>query len=279
MDQFPGVAVVTGAARGIGAAIVAGFAESGCYRIAITDILETELTDLRHSLLTRFNGEPQDDPNGLTILAVPGDITSEPFIESFMTTAKTKFTRIDYLVNVAGVGKPYRRSIEVDVQEFDFINNVNYRAAWLCSRAALKIMTVQEPLSSPSPGTNEGWTRPPQRGSIVNIASQLGVVSRPGASAYCASKAAVIGMTRADAIDYSKDAIRVNAVCPGIVETEMTTSDGVVREGLVDSVDIAPMGRMGHVREIADCVLFLSSYRASFVQGHAMVVDGGYVIN
>ncbi|KAL2845149.1 hypothetical protein BJX68DRAFT_256926 [Aspergillus pseudodeflectus] len=281
MDQFPGVAVVTGAARGIGAAIVTGFAESGCHRIAITDILETELGELRQSLLTRFNGNPNDDPKGLTILAVPGDITSEPFIESFFTTTKTAFSRIDYLVNVAGVGKPYRRSIEVDVQEFDFINNVNYRAAWLCSRAALKIMTVQEPLPSPSPsaGTNESWTRPPQRGSIVNIASQLGVVSRPGASAYCASKAAVIGMTRADAIDYSKDAIRVNAVCPGIVETEMTTLDGVVREGLRESVNIAPMGRMGNVREIADCVLFLSSYRASFVQGHAMVVDGGYVIN
>ncbi|KAL3494421.1 hypothetical protein BJX62DRAFT_39794 [Aspergillus germanicus] len=277
MDQFPGVAVVTGAARGIGAAIVTGFAESGCHRIAITDILETELAQLRKSLLTRFN--PKNDPEGLTILAVPGDITSEPFIESFFNTAKTKFSRIDYLVNVAGVGKPYRRSIEVDVQEFDFINNVNYRAAWLCSRAALRIMTAQEPFSSPSEGTNEDWTRPPQRGSIVNIASQLGVVSRPGASAYCASKAAVIGMTKADAIDYSKDSIRVNAVCPGIVETEMTTSDGVVIEGLRESVNIAPMGRMGNVREIADCVLFLSSYRASFVQGHAMVVDGGYVIN
>jgi NAD(P)-dependent dehydrogenase (short-subunit alcohol dehydrogenase family) len=140
-------------------------------------------------------------------------------------------------------------------------------------------MTVQDPLPSPSNDTNEGWIRPPQRGSIVNIASQLGVVSRPGASAYCASKAAVIGMTKADAIDYSKDLIRVNAVCPGIVETEMTTSDGIVIEGLRESVNIAPMGRMGNVREIADCVLFLSSYKASFVQGHAMVVDGGYVIN
>ncbi|KAL2829083.1 hypothetical protein BJY01DRAFT_255160 [Aspergillus pseudoustus] len=275
MGDFPGVAVITGAARGIGAAIVTGFAESGCRRIAITDILETELADLRKSLLARVN--PQDDPEGLTILALPGDITSESFIEEFITAAKTRFGRIDYLVNIAGVGKPYRRSVEVEVQEFDFINNVNYRAAWLCSRAALRIMTAQEPLASP--GNNEGWTRPAQRGSVVNIASQLGLVSRPGASAYCASKAAVIGMTKADAIDYSKDSIRVNCVCPGVVETEMTTLSGVVREGLKESVNIAPMGRMGHVREIADCVLFLSSYKASFVQGHAMVVDGGYIIN
>ncbi|KAL2802508.1 hypothetical protein BJX63DRAFT_440828 [Aspergillus granulosus] len=275
MDHFPGVAVVTGAARGIGAAIATGFAESSCHRIAITDILETELIGVCKSLLTRFN--PKDDPEGLTILALPGDITSEPFIEEFFNAVKAKFGRVDYLINVAGVGKPYRRSVEIDVQEFDFINNVNYRAAWLCSRTALRIMTAQEPLASP--GNNEGWARPAQRGSIVNIASQLGLVSRPGASAYCASKAAVIGMTRADAIDYSKDSIRVNCVCPGIIETEMTTSSGVVREGLVDSIDIAPMGRMGNVREIADCVLFLSSYRASFVQGHAMVADGGYIIN
>ncbi|KAL3456520.1 hypothetical protein BJX64DRAFT_281283 [Aspergillus heterothallicus] len=277
MTDFPGVAVVTGAARGIGAAIVTGFAESGCKRIAITDILEPELTQLRTTLLARFN--PTTDPAGLTILSLLGDITSEPFIDSLLTATKSTFGRVDYLVNVAGVGKPYRRSIEVDVQEFDFINNVNYRAAWLCSRAALRIMTEQEPLDSPG-NPHDGWTRPAQRGSVVNIASQLGIVSRPGASAYCASKAAVIGMTKADAIDYAKDAIRVNCVCPGIVETEMTTtSAGVVREGLAESVNIAPMGRMGNVREIADCVLFLSSYRASFVQGHAMVVDGGYVIN
>ncbi|KAL2826874.1 hypothetical protein BDW59DRAFT_160761 [Aspergillus cavernicola] len=285
MDSLPGVAVVTGAARGIGAAIATAFVESGCRRLAITDILSSELTNLHQSLLTHFGSL------GLTVFSLYGDITSESFIDEFITGAQATFGRIDYLVNVAGVSKPFNRSIDVPSSEFDFINNVNSRAAWLCSRAVLRVMLSQEPLPSPDseqdtaatttgPQGSSRWRRPPQRGSIVNVASQLGIVSRPGASAYCASKAAVIGMTRADAIDYSKDLIRVNCVCPGLVSTDMTTSsEGVVNEGLAGSVEIAPMGRMGDVREVADCVLFLSSWRASFVQGHAMVVDGGYVIN
>ena len=86
-------------------------------------------------------------------------------------------------------------------------------------------------------------------------------------------------MTRCDAIDYSKDNIRVNCVCPGVIETPMTTSSQEVRERLAPSVLVAPMGRMGKPEEIADAALFLCSSRASFVQGHAMVVDGGYIIN
>jgi NAD(P)-dependent dehydrogenase (short-subunit alcohol dehydrogenase family) len=98
-------------------------------------------------------------------------------------------------------------------------------------------------------------------------------------AAYCASKAAIIGMTRADAIDYSADGIRVNCVCPGVIETPMTTGDEEVRARLQPAVDIAPMKRMGKPEEVADAVLFLCSTFASFVQGHALVVDGGYIIN
>lgn len=99
------------------------------------------------------------------------------------------------------------------------------------------------------------------------------------AAAYCASKSAVIGMTRCDAIDYSKDDIRVNCVCPGVIKTAMTTGTEEVTERLAPAVRIAPMERMGLPDEIADAVLFLCSPRASFVQGHALVVDGGYTIN
>lgn len=89
----------------------------------------------------------------------------------------------------------------------------------------------------------------------------------------------MIGLTRADAIDFSKDLIRVNCVCPGVIDTNMTTSSPERVEAMAPAVQIAPMGRMGDPREVADAVLFLSSSRASFVQGHALVVDGGYVIN
>ncbi|KAL4896035.1 hypothetical protein BDV59DRAFT_171871 [Aspergillus ambiguus] len=134
-------------------------------------------------------------------------------------------------------------------------------------------MLHQDPLPSHDPN------RSPQRGAIVNIASQLGIVGRPAAPSYCGSKAAVIALTRSDAIDYSEDGIRVNCVCPGVIETPMTTYNEEVRERLRPAIDIAPMRRMGKPEEVADTVLFLCSTFASFVQGHALVVDGGYIIN
>lgn len=98
-------------------------------------------------------------------------------------------------------------------------------------------------------------------------------------AAYCASKSAVIGMTRGDAIDYSKDHIRVNAVCPGLIKTAMTSGTKELDDRMGSAVNIAPIRRYGFPREIADSILFLCSTKASFVQGHAMVVDGGYVVN
>lgn len=101
----------------------------------------------------------------------------------------------------------------------------------------------------------------------------------PGTAPYCASKAAIINMTRADAIDYSADGIRINCVCPGVIETPLTTGSEEVTQRLKPAVDIAPMRRMGRPDEVANAVLFLCSSQASFIQGHALVVDGGYTIN
>lgn len=98
-------------------------------------------------------------------------------------------------------------------------------------------------------------------------------------AAYSASKAAVIAMTRGDAIDYAKHGIRVNCICPGIIETPMTTFDARVKQMLTEAADIAPMKRMGRPEEVADCAIFLCSPKASFVQGASLVVDGGYTIN
>ncbi|OJJ05523.1 hypothetical protein ASPVEDRAFT_45053 [Aspergillus versicolor CBS 583.65] len=269
---FPGAALVTGAAGGIGAATAIAFAKAGCTRIAITDIQPAALDKTRDDILSKSKNKD------INVLAISGDITSEPFIETLITSAFNTLGRLDYVVNCAGVlQNDFARSTDVSTQQFDFINGVNYRGTWLVSRAALRRMLTQTPLKEEEDG-GESW-RPGQRGSIVNVASQLGVVSRAGAAAYCASKAAVIGLTRADAIDFSKDLIRVNCVCPGVIDTNMTTSSPERVEAMAPAVKIAPMGRMGDPREVADAVLFLSSSRASFVQGHALVVDGGYVIN
>ncbi|KAK4942291.1 hypothetical protein LTR10_017897 [Elasticomyces elasticus] len=263
---FPGVAVVTGAGGvGIGAHVALAFATEGCSRIAITD--------LNADLLQQTKAKIQATAPQVEVLCESGDITNSQFVSTFMKRVVDKFNRIDYAVNCAGILGQDERSHEMDISSFDAVNNVNYRGCWMSSRAELQEMLKQEPLPGLTP------SRPAQRGAIVNIASQLGIVSRPKAAAYCASKSAVIGMTRADAIDYSKDNIRINCVCPGVIRTAMTTGTDEVTERLAPAVRIAPMDRMGLPEEVADAVLFLCSPKASFVQGHAMVVDGGYIIN
>ncbi|CZR45303.1 uncharacterized protein FPRO_15522 [Fusarium proliferatum ET1] len=259
MSIFNGVALVTGAASGIGRETALSFAREGCKRIVIVDRDAKKLDDTELAIKESF----QD----VQVLALPTDISKEEDIENLYSQTTKTYGRVDYVVN--GVLSNNKRSHESSIEEFDMINNVNYRGCWLSSRAAIQRMLKQDPLP-----THDG--RPGVRGSIVNIASQLGVVGRPAAPAYCGSKAAVISMTRCDAIDYSKDLIRVNAVCPGLIDTAMTRPQADV---LSPAINIAPMGRMGSPQEVADCILFLASSKASFVQGAAMMVDGGYVIN
>ncbi|CAO2652319.1 Nn.00g006020.m01.CDS01 [Neocucurbitaria sp. VM-36] len=258
-----GAAIVTGAGgTGIGNAVAKGFARSGCSRIAITDIRPDTLQQTRSEILA-IN-------SSIEVFSQAGDIADEDFVNSFTDEAFTKFERLDYSANCAGIlgGKPIKAT-EMTTEAFDRLNDINYRGSWLSCRAQLRNMLKQQPPRE--------W--PQQRGSIVNIASQLGLVARPGAAAYCASKAAIINMTRANAIDYSEDGIRVNCICPGVIETPMTQGPPEMREALKPAIDIAPMKRMGTPDEVADAVLFLCSSRASFIQGHALVVDGGYTIN
>ncbi|KAI0128786.1 short-chain dehydrogenase [Xylariales sp. AK1849] len=260
--KFPGVAFITGAGgTGIGAAVAKGFARSGCTRIAITDINKKSLDSTRQAIL-EINPKVQ-------VTTREGDISEESFVNSFVGDISKTFSRLDYAVNCAGILTEPLRSTEVPVAMFDRVTNINYRGTWLSSRAALAQMLRQKPIPE----------QPDHKGAVVNIASQLGIVARPGAAAYCASKAAIINMTRSDAIDYSRDGIRVNCVCPGVIETPMTTSSKEMKEVLRPAIDIAPMRRMGTPDEVANAVLFLCSTQASFIQGHALVVDGGYTIN
>jgi NAD(P)-dependent dehydrogenase (short-subunit alcohol dehydrogenase family) len=180
--RLPGVALITGAGGtginqtlpctdqltyttsiGIGAAVAKAFARSGCTRIAITDVNKETLAQTQASIL-KISPQAQ-------VLCVDGDISDESFVTSFADQVAKKFSRLDYAVNSAGILGASLRSHETPVEAFDKINKVNYRGSWLCSRAALRLMLKQEPLDE----------HPEQRGSIVNIASQLGVVARPSA--------------------------------------------------------------------------------------------------
>ncbi|KAI7287389.1 NAD(P)-binding protein [Hortaea werneckii] len=268
--MFPGVALVTGAASGIGQATAVSFAKEGCSQIVIADRNVNGLNET-HSRVR------EAAPN-CSVLSVQTDVSDQDSVQALINKAVETFGRLDYVCNSAGTLSNNERSHETSLEEFDRINNINYKGCWLCSRAEIQQMLKQEPLA-----THDG--RPGNRGSVVNIASQLGIVGRPAAPAYCGSKAAVISMTRCDvrfhpttppAIDYSKDNIRVNCICPGVIETPMTTPNMDV---LGPAISIAPMNRPGTAQEVADCVLFLCSSKATFVQGSAMVVDGGYVIN
>ncbi|KAJ4387861.1 hypothetical protein N0V93_008464 [Gnomoniopsis smithogilvyi] len=239
IDKFPGVVLITGAGgTGIGAAVARGFALAGCTRIAITDINSDTLASTAQSI-SQINPKAE-------VLDTVGSISDETFVEKLVNGTVEKFGRLDYVVNCAGVLGDALRSSDTPISLFDRINDVNYKGSWMVSRAALAQMVKQDVLPE----------HPGQRGSIVNIASQLGLVGRPEA-----------------------DGIRVNCVCPGVIRTPMTTGTPETEERMKPAVDIAPMKRMGTPEEIANAVLFLSSSDASFVQGHALVVDGGYTIN
>ncbi|KAI9162863.1 short chain dehydrogenase reductase [Paramyrothecium foliicola] len=255
MNQFRGVALITGAGgTGIGAAVAKAFATVGCSRIAITDHNEKTLAET-HREITKINPRAE-------VWSSVGDISNPSFATAFVRDITRTFSRIDYSIHCAGILGTAQKSHETSIEDFDRINNVNYKGTWLMSRAALAQMIQQEPLHD----------HPKQRGSVVNVASQLGIVARPQA-------AAIINMTKADAIDYSSELVRVNCVCPGVIATPMTTGSKEVEERLRPAVEIAPMARMGTPEEVADAILFLCSSQASFIQGHALVVDGGYTIN
>ncbi|KAK1718546.1 short chain dehydrogenase [Colletotrichum lupini] len=260
MTLFSGVAVVTGAASGIGRQVAISFAREGCKRIALLDRDEDGALETAR-MCREANGETRT-------FVMEIDNRNDEDIASCMENVVEEWGRIDYAVNCAGMFGPKAPSHLLTPAEFDEITNINYRGTWLCSRAELTHMIKQESMK-----THDG--RPGNRGVIVNVASNLSLVSRPETPAYNASKAAILSMTRSDAIDYAKYNIRVNCVCPGIIDTPMTSE--------VSSDDpmiaVAPMKRKGTPQEVADAVLFLCSSKASFIHGASLSVDGGYVIN
>jgi NAD(P)-dependent dehydrogenase (short-subunit alcohol dehydrogenase family) len=166
MRKLDHLTYTVGLHLGIGAAVAKAFARSGCTRIAITDLNRETLMQTQASIL---NISPQAQ-----VLSVDGDISDESFVTNLAAQVADKFSRLDYAVNCAGILGASLRSHETPVDAFDRINKVNYRGSWLCSRAALGLMLKQQPLDE----------HPEQRGSIVNIASQLGIVGRPSAGKY-----------------------------------------------------------------------------------------------
>lgn len=241
------VAVITGAASGIGAACARRFAAEGA-QIAGFDVAEPSAE--QRAAVERHSG---------AALWERVDVRDEASIERAVGATLARFGRIDALVNAAGVSG-HGAVDELDAAEWDRIVGINLRGTFLVSKHVVRTMKAQ------------------RSGSVVNLASIEGIEGMQMQAAYNASKGGVVLLTRNMAIDYGAFGVRVNCLCPGFIETPMTKLlDTPGLEGIRQHfIDMHMLRRPGRPEEVAACALFLCSEDASFVTGHALVVDGGF---
>ncbi|MFK3794235.1 SDR family oxidoreductase [Pseudomonas piscis] len=241
------VALVTGAANGIGRATAQAFAAQGL-KVVVAD-LDAAGGEGTVALIREAGGEA---------LFVSCNVTREADVQQLMARTIEAYGRLDYAFNNAGIEIEKGRLAEGSLDEFDAIMGVNVKGVWLCMKYQLPLLLAQG------------------GGAIVNTASVAGLGAAPKMSIYAASKHAVIGLTKSAAIEYAKKKIRVNAVCPAVIDTDMFRRAYEADPKKAEfAAAMHPVGRIGKVEEIANAVLYLCSDGAAFTTGHALAVDGG----
>ena len=242
------VALVTGASSGMGFATARAFAEQGA-SVALADVNESALRTATDELTEA----------GHRALGVVCDVADEAQVGTVIDRIVATFGRLDMAFNNAGIMIPPSDAADEPAGNFDRVNAINLRGVWACMKHELRQMRAQG------------------SGAIVNCSSLGGLVGLPGRASYHASKHGVIGMTKSAALEYAPRGIRINAVCPGTIDTPMVAD--MIAKGELDMATAMrnqPIGRLGRADEIASAVLWLCSPGASFVVGVALPVDGGY---
>ncbi|MBM5457601.1 SDR family oxidoreductase [Pseudomonas sp. P66] len=241
------VALVTGGAAGIGRATALAFAAQGL-KVVVAD-------------LDAVGGEGTVElirATGAQALFVSCNVTREADVQHLMATTLEAYGRLDYAFNNAGIEIEQGRLADGSEAEFDAIMGVNVKGVWLCMKYQLPLLLAQG------------------GGAIVNTASVAGLGAAPKMSIYSASKHAVIGLTKSAAIEYAKKKIRVNAVCPAVIDTDMFRRAYEADPRKAEfAAAMHPVGRIGKAEEIASAVLYLCSDGAAFTTGQALAVDGG----
>ncbi len=245
------VALVTGAGSGLGLATAKAFAESGA-SVVLADWNEAAVRSAAKEL----------GAQGHNTLAIHCDVADDAQVEAMVEQTIATFGRLDAAYNNAGVQNVLAETADYPREDYDRVMAINLRGVWSCMKFELRQMRKQG------------------SGAIVNCSSLGGLVGGPERASYHAAKHGVIGLTKSAALEYAPRGIRINAVCPGLIETAM--SDQMKAAGQAEALDAmlkeVPIGRIGRAEEIADVVLWLCSSASSLVVGQAIAADGGYTV-
>jgi len=250
MDQFKlegKVALVMGGSKGLGKSMAMGFAQAG----ATTVISARTEADCVATALEIAKETGQES------IAMPGDVTQEADVDRVFGAVKEKFGHLDVVVNSAGIN--VRHLIEdFPLDDFKKVMDINMTGVWLCCRASARIM------------------KPQGSGSVINVASALSGVGLPERSAYCASKAGLIGLTKTMALEWASSGVRCNALCPGPFLTEINVPLLKQPEKVASLLALTALNRWAELDEIRGAGLFLASDASSFMTGASLYIDGGW---